>query len=83
MNSEKATNVLERIADEFAGSDRIPEYMAAAYIRAPEIPCSQWSWGNRLIVAFAGTDDARGYRQWEKVGRHVRRGAKARYILAP
>ena len=34
-------------------------------------------------MAFAGTDDARGYRQWQKAGRHVRKGAKARHILAP
>ncbi len=29
------------------------------------------------------TEDARGFRQWEKVGRRVKKGAKAFYILAP
>ena len=72
------------IAAEFTASDSIPAYMASAYIRAPGVPCSSWSWGNRLMTALVGrTDDARGYRQWEKVGRHVKRGAKAFPILAP
>lgn len=46
-------------------------------------PCDTWSFGNRLLAALAGTEDARGYRQWEAAGRHVRKGAKAFYILAP
>jgi antirestriction protein ArdC len=32
---------------------------------------------------FAGTSDARGYKQWQQVDRHVKRGAKAFTILAP
>ena len=38
---------------------------------------------NRLLMMLAGTEDARGFRQWEKVGRMVKKGAKAFYILAP
>lgn len=83
MNSEKANKVLENIAEEFSTSERIPEYMASAYISAPEVPCSSWSWGNRFITAMNMTTDARGYRQWEKAGRHVKKGAKAFPILAP
>ena len=83
MNSQKANQVLENIAREFGSSDTIPEYMAAAYIQAPEIPCSKWSWGNRLAISFAGTSDARGFRQWNKIGRHVKKGSKAIHILAP
>jgi antirestriction protein ArdC len=30
-----------------------------------------------------GTHDARGYRQWEEVGRHVKKGATAFHIFAP
>jgi len=32
---------------------------------------------------LAGTNDARGFRQWQEVGRHVKRGSKAFTILAP
>lgn len=30
-----------------------------------------------------GTEDARGFRQWQQVGRVVKKGAKAMYILGP
>jgi len=32
---------------------------------------------------LSGTQDARGYRQWKQVGRYVRKGGKAIYILVP
>ena len=32
---------------------------------------------------LSGTQDARGYRQWKQVGRHVKKGSKAIYILVP
>ena len=34
-------------------------------------------------MLLGGTSDARGYRQWFDVGRHVRQGSKAFYILGP
>ena len=46
-------------------------------------PMDRWSLSNRLWTMFSGTNDARGFRQWEEVGRRVRKGAKAIYILAP
>lgn len=47
------------------------------------VPCQTWSFNNQLLTMLAGTEDARGYRQWEQVGRHVVKGAKAFSILAP
>jgi len=38
---------------------------------------------NRIIMQLNGTQDARGYRQWMKAGRHVKKGALAFYIFAP
>ena len=46
-------------------------------------PCDAWSLSNRLMCWVSGTADARGYRQWQEVGRHVTKGSKAVYILAP
>lgn len=46
-------------------------------------PCDQWSLGNYLLMLFSGTEDARGFRQWEGVGRKVKKGAKAIRILGP
>jgi len=46
-------------------------------------PCDEWSYLNRLAIALEGTQDARGFEQWKKAERHVKRETKAIYILAP
>jgi len=66
-------------------SGGLPKALQLDFIRVAQgaRPSDAWSLGNRLLMLLAGTDDARGYRQWEAVGRHVKKGAKAFYILAP
>jgi len=66
-------------------SGELPKALQLDFIRVAQgaRPSDAWSLGNRLLMLLAGTDDARGYRQWEAVGRHVKKGAKAFYILAP
>lgn len=50
----------------------------------PEQPSSKWSLGNQMIMLLlAGTDDARGFKQWQEVGRRVKKGARAFSILGP
>jgi len=49
----------------------------------PHAPSHAWSISNRMLMRAARTADARGYRQWQEVGRHVCKGAKAFHILAP
>lgn len=51
--------------------------------RASDAPSARWSPGNQALMIAAGTMDARGFRQWEEVGRRVKKGAKAFYIFAP
>lgn len=51
--------------------------------KAGDGPSAYWSLGNQLICLLHGTSDARGFGQWKEVGRHVSKGAKAFYILAP
>ncbi|MDY6771265.1 MAG: M48 family peptidase [Candidatus Nanohaloarchaea archaeon] len=48
-----------------------------------ERPIDSWSLSNRLLCFMAGTEDARGYKQWQEVGRHVEAGADAVRILVP
>lgn len=79
---ERANAELEKIIQLFS-SEQLPDLCAKALISAPEKPISRWSMGNQLLALLAGTDDARGYRQWQSVGRHVRQGSKAFYILGP
>ena len=59
------------------------EPVARAFFIGGGKPSDSWSFLNRVIMLLAGTYDARGFRQWQKVNRHVIKGAKAFYILGP
>jgi antirestriction protein ArdC len=62
---------------------RLPAALAQTFLTFSDSPCSRWSILNRLIVAMRGDGDARGFRQWQSVGRSVRKGEKAFHILGP
>lgn len=67
-------------------SGSLPEAVALKFIKplpGHERPCDSWSLSNWIIMLANGTYDARGFRQWNKIGRGVKKGAKAFYILAP
>ena len=64
-------------------SGNIPQAIAYSVFPASNMPCSNWSLLNRTLVFLSGTFDARGFRQWKAVKRHVKKGAKAFYILVP
>jgi hypothetical protein len=74
--------VLTTILDCFKSGD-IPEAVAYAMFPIPDIPSTKWSLMNRTIMFLSGTQDGRGYRQWQKINRYVKKGAKAFYILVP
>jgi hypothetical protein len=40
-------------------------------------PSRNWSFVNQMLMRSQGTNDARGYKQWLSVGRHVKRGTHA------
>lgn len=46
-------------------------------------PSDSWSFLNRLIMFCSGTEDARGFRQWNQAGRRLKKGTKAFYITVP
>lgn len=46
-------------------------------------PCDSWSLSNYCIMLAHGTTDARGFKAWLEVGRAVRKGERAIYILGP
>ncbi len=65
---------------------KMPEAVALTIIKRKEgddQPSFKWSMGNQILMFIQGTSDARGFRQWQAVGRHVKKGAKAVHILAP
>ena len=76
--------VANRILESFQNPETLPKALSLLFIhRKDEVPCRNWSWHNQLLVAMCGTTDARGIRQWNKVGRRIKKGAKAIWILAP
>jgi hypothetical protein len=80
----KAEDAAKMILDAFENGN-LPKALAPIFIHRKEtdIPCRKWSWSNQLIAALAGTSDARGYRQWEKAKRNVKKGSKSFPILCP
>lgn len=84
--ADRVTSALRGILDAFK-SGKVTQAVTEAIIRRAAsdtpLPCEKWSLSNRVLTFISGTDDARGYRQWQAVGRQVRKGARAFYILAP
>jgi antirestriction protein ArdC len=80
--NEKVKEALLNIVQRFENGD-IPEVIAYSTFPIPDIPAAKWSLLNRILMNLSGTNDARGFRQWQNVGRHVKQGAKAFTILAP
>ena len=82
-DSKKAKVCLQRIVELFKQGN-IPKALAVATIPPQsDIPSAKWSISNRVLQFLADTSDARGFRQWEKAGRKVKKGAKAFHILGP
>ena len=81
-NTARATELLGKMATAFSQS-KFEDVIERKLISAPQIPSSSWSMGNYMLMRMQGTEDARGYNQWGLVGRHVKKGAKAIYILVP
>ena len=79
---ERANSELQKVVQLFS-SKQLPDLCAKALINSPAKPSSRWSFGNQLLMLLAGTNDARGFRQWNEVGRSVSKGAKAFFILGP
>lgn len=81
--TDRVKQVAEQILKAFK-TGSVPKSLALVFLfRGLDIPSQKWSWRNQFIAAFHGHSDARGFRQWLAVGRHVRKGERAFYILAP
>ncbi|MDI3497044.1 hypothetical protein [Archaeoglobus sp.] len=83
MDEAKRKKIREAMELVLKAFDSNPEKVALAVFRGNSKPSDSWSFFNRLIMLMNDTTDARGFRQWQQVGRRVKKGAKAFYILAP
>src|SRR5215470_2776475 len=74
----------QKILRAFEDANSLPKPLAQVFIRRKDSPhCRKWSWGNQLLTVLNGYTDARGFNQWQEVGRNVKRGERAFYILGP
>ena len=80
--NERIKEVLDSILERFKSGD-IPEAVAYSMFPILDIPSAKWSILNRIIMFLSGTNDARGFRQWNEVNRYVKKGSKGFYILVP
>lgn len=83
VKANKKSRTREAMETVLKAFERNPEKVALAVFKGNGKPSDNWSFFNRLIMLMNNTADARGFRQWQKVGRRVKKGAKAFYILAP
>ncbi|HXO19597.1 MAG TPA: ArdC family protein [Thermoanaerobaculia bacterium] len=84
-SSPKVEAVAAQILTAFEAGT-VPSACAQIFIRhknSADCPSAKWSWRNQLTAALAGHYDARGFRQWQQVGRNVKKGEHAFYILGP
>ncbi|HBL26181.1 MAG TPA: hypothetical protein DD490_05025 [Acidobacteria bacterium] len=80
---EKAQAAAQEILTAFEEGS-IPKALARMFVhRNHDVPCRSWSFSNRLLAALRGHFDARGYRQWQEVGRFVKAGERSFSILVP
>lgn len=84
LSVERAKDILNRLLGMFESGD-LPHAAVRNLIQPGESnrPSDRWSLGNRLLMLLYGTEDARGFKQWQQVGRRVKKGARAFHILAP
>ncbi len=83
--SPKVQAIAHQILDAFKAGT-VPSALAQVFIRHKnhaDCPAARWSWRNQLTAALCGHYDARGFRQWQQVGRNVKKGERAFYILGP
>jgi antirestriction protein ArdC len=80
-----AASIHDTVSSIIASFERgdIPEAIAYSMFPIPNIPSAKWSLLNRTLMFLAGTQDARGFRQWKQVGRYVKKGSKSFRILVP
>jgi len=81
-STKKALEQLREVAEIFS-HEKLPAVVAKAYLESEGKPSDSWSMGNKILMMFSNTTDARGFRQWQSVGRPVKKGARAIDILGP
>lgn len=82
--SKRVRTSLDTVIQKFKAGDLSAITQVARIRLAADAPASRWSFANRVIALVqTGELDCRGYRQWQEIGRQVKKGSQAAYILRP
>lgn len=82
--SQKARISLEKVITQFQNGDLSPITQVIRIQLAEDAPARYWSLSNKVLALIqSGEFDCRGFSQWEKLGRRVKKGSRAVYILRP
>ncbi|QSO50127.1 ArdC-like ssDNA-binding domain-containing protein [Alicyclobacillus mengziensis] len=84
MKNDQVAQATQKLLEMWK-TGNLPQAVAHTMLarKSGDRPSDTWSLANQILTLINGTEDARGFRQWEQVGRHVKKGAKAIYILGP
>jgi hypothetical protein len=82
--SKKAQGAIDNVVAKFQAGDLSPIVAIARTQLDPASPAGRWSFSNKVLAySQTGTLECRGYRQWGKAGRQVKKGSRAAFILGP
>jgi hypothetical protein len=81
--SPRVKAIFNELLEQFKTGNVTELISVAAFPPACDSPGEKRSFLNRIITLSAGTKDARTFLQWKDVGRMVKKGSRAIYILAP
>ena len=84
-SNQLVNDSLKEIVDLFSKQEvnQTADTLKKVYLEGLGKPIHNWSLGNQLLVYLKGSNDARTFNQWLKVGRTVKKGSKCIYILSP
>lgn len=85
--SFKAKEAMQEVVRQFKEGDKSKVIQVIKFRMHPDdnMPSAHWSLSNQVLAYMqsGGEIDCRGFKQWKGVGRKVKKGGRAVYILAP
>lgn len=82
--SPYAQRSLDRVVEKFKSGDMSPISKVAKIRLDVNAPANKWSLSNKILAFVQAEElDCRGFRQWQQVGRNIKKGSRAVYIVRP
>jgi hypothetical protein len=82
--SDKAQESMNKVIEKFQNGDLSPISRVARIRLDPSAPAYKWSLSNKILAFIQAEElDCRGFGQWKDIGRSIKKGCKAVYIVRP